>query len=416
MDFFKQYPNKVLFFVFLISLFNYIDRQVLFAVFPLIKEDLTLSDVQLGMLGSAFMIVYMCIAPFIGYLGDRIKRTSIIGASAILWSIATLSGGLAGNYGQLLAARSVVGIGEAGYGTVSPSYLAEWFPKSRRARVLAIYALAIPVGSAIGYILGGWLGGHFGWREAFHIVAVPGILLGIYFFFFKETPERGEKPEKAAFSSYLELLKNKTFLLICLAESVATFSVGGLAAWMPSFFERSFGLTVAKAGLLFGALTVAGGITGTLAGGWFADKLKQKTCKAYFITGFFSLTLAAPFGIAAVFVKSLELSLVMIFLAEFFVFAYSGPYHAAIVEAVPLKIRSMAFAVEIFIIHALGDAISPVLLGKISDQTGSLGMALCVSMIYLLAGGAVSILAGRVWEKHIKAEEAKNGNAISQSL
>ena len=93
MDFFKQYPNKVLFFVFLISLFNYIDRQVLFAVFPLIKEDLTLSDVQLGMLGSAFMIVYMCIAPFIGYLGDRIKRTSIIGASAILWSIATLSGG-----------------------------------------------------------------------------------------------------------------------------------------------------------------------------------------------------------------------------------------------------------------------------------------------------------------------------------
>ena len=355
------------------------------------------------MLGSAFMIVYMCVAPFIGYIGDRVKRPGIIGISAIVWSIATLFGGLSGNYGQLLAARSIVGIGEAGYGTVSPSYLAEWFPKDRRARILAIYALAIPVGSAIGYILGGWLGGRFGWREAFYIVAVPGILLGIYFLFFKETPERAAEEKLASLPEYLALLKNKTFLLICLAESVATFSVGGLAAWMPSFFERSFGLSVAKAGLYFGALTVLGGIAGTLAGGWFADKLKKRTCKAYFITGFFSLVLAAPFGIAAVFVPSLWWSLTMIFLAEFFVFAYSGPYHAAIVEAVPLEVRSMAFAVEIFIIHALGDAVSPVALGKISDMTGSLGTALVVSMVYLLAGGAISLWAGRIWEKQLNS-------------
>ncbi|MBP5288166.1 MAG: MFS transporter [Elusimicrobiales bacterium] len=404
MTIFKNYANKVLLFVFLISLFNYIDRQVLFAVFPLIKEELALSDVRLGMLGSAFMIVYMCVAPFTGYIGDRIKRPGIIGVSAIVWSIATLAGGLSGNYGQLLAARSIVGIGEAGYGTVSPSYLAEWFPKDRRARILAIYALAIPVGSAIGYILGGWLGGHFGWREAFYIVAVPGILLGIYFLFFRETPEREAEDKRASLPEYLSLLKNRTFLLICLAESVATFSVGGLAAWMPSFFERTFGLSVAKAGLYFGALTVLGGITGTLAGGWFADRLRKHTCRAYFITGFFSLVLAAPFGIAAVFASSLVWSLAMIFLAEFFVFAYSGPYHAAIVEAVPLEVRSMAFAVEIFIIHALGDAISPVVLGKISDMTSSLGIAIVVSMVYLLAGGAVSLLAGRTWEKQLNSK------------
>lgn len=404
MTIFKNYANKVLLFVFLISLFNYIDRQVLFAVFPLIKEELALSDVRLGMLGSAFMIVYMCVAPFTGYIGDRIKRPGIIGVSAIIWSIATLAGGLSGNYGQLLAARSIVGIGEAGYGTVSPSYLAEWFPKDRRARILAIYALAIPVGSAIGYILGGWLGGRFGWREAFYIVAVPGILLGIYFLFFRETPEREAEYKRASLPEYLSLLKNRTFLLICLAESVATFSVGGLAAWMPSFFERTFGLSVAKAGLYFGALTVLGGITGTLAGGWFADRLRKHTCRAYFITGFFSLVLAAPFGIAAVFASSLVWSLAMIFLAEFFVFAYSGPYHAAIVEAVPLEVRSMAFAVEIFIIHALGDAISPVVLGKISDMTSSLGIAIVVSMVYLLAGGAVSLLAGRTWEKQLNSK------------
>lgn len=403
MTIFKNYSSKVLFFVFLVSLFNYIDRQALFAVFPLIKTELNLSDVSLGMLGSAFMLVYMCFAPFIGYIGDRAKRPTIIGLSAVFWSLATLLGGLSGSYGQLLAARSAIGIGEAGYGAVSPSYLAEWFPKDKRAGILAIYALAIPVGSAIGYILGGWLGGHFGWREAFYMVAVPGILLGIYFLFLRETPERQAETKKASMADYLSLSKNSTFLLICFAESVATFTVGGLAAWMPSFFVRTFNLTVAKAGLMFGGLTVIGGIAGTLAGGFFADRLRKHTVKAYFITGFFSLTLAAPFGIAAVLVGNLYMSLLMVLIAEFFVFAYSGPYHAAIVEAVPLEMRSMAFAVEIFIIHAFGDAISPVLLGKVSDITGSLGMALIASMLYLIVGGIISIFAGKAWEKQQKA-------------
>ena len=402
MAIFKNYPNKVLFFVFLISLFNYIDRQALFAVFPLIKEDLALSDVQLGLLGSAFMLVYMCIAPIIGGLGDRLKRPTIIGVSAIVWSIATLFSGLSGNYGQLLAARSVIGVGEAGYGTVSPSYLAEWFPKDVRARVLAIFALAIPVGSAIGYILGGWLGGHFGWREAFFIVSVPGILLGIYFLFFRETEERISKKEKAGVRDYVNLMKNKTFLLICLAESVATFTVGGLAAWMPSFFVRTYDITVAQAGLWFGGLTVLGGMTGTLAGGWLGDKLKKRTCRAYFITGFLSLSLAAPFGVAAVFMKTLAGALVLIFFAEFFVFAYSGPYHAALIEAVPVEVRSMAFAVEIFIIHALGDIMSPVMMGKISDSTGNLGLAIIVCMLYLFVGGAISLYGGKVWERQMK--------------
>lgn len=402
MNFFKTYANKVLFFVFLISLFNYIDRQALFAVFPLIKEDLSLTDVQLGLLGSAFMLVYMCVAPIIGGLGDRVKRPKIIGISAIVWSIATLFSGLSGTYHHLLAARSVIGVGEAGYGTVSPSYLAEWFPKDVRARVLAIFALAIPVGSAIGYILGGWLGGHFGWREAFYIVSVPGILLGIYFLYFKETEERLSKEEKATFSDYKKLMKNKTFLLICLAESVATFTVGGLAAWMPSFFVRTYEISVAQAGLLFGGLTVIGGLTGTLAGGWFGDKLKKKTCRAYFITGFFSLALAAPFGVAAVFMKTLAGALAMIFFAEFFVFAYSGPYHAALIEAVPVEVRSMAFAVEIFIIHALGDILSPVLMGKISDSFNSLGLAIIVCMLYLFVGAGISLLGGKVWEKQMK--------------
>ena len=175
----SAYPRKVLLLIFCVSLFNYIDRQVLYAVFPLLKADLRLSDAQLGFLASSFMIVYMCFAPFVGYFGDRVRRPLIVGVSAVFWSVATLFSGFIRNYAQLIFTRSAVGIGEAGYGTVSPSYLAEWFPKEQRGRIMALYALAIPVGSAIGYLLGGYLGQHFGWRNAFYIVAVPGALLGL---------------------------------------------------------------------------------------------------------------------------------------------------------------------------------------------------------------------------------------------
>lgn len=392
------YSKKVLTLIFCLSLFNYIDRQVLYAVFPLIKTDLRLSDSELGFLASSFMIVYMCFAPFTGYLGDRIRRPLILGVSAIFWSISTVFSGIARTYGQLIFARSAVGIGEAGYATVSPSFLAEWFPVEKRARVMAIYALAIPAGSAVGYLLGGYLGQRYGWRNAFYIVAVPGMLLGLYSFFFKETPEKKERSEHIPLKGYLALFKNRTYLLICLSQAIGTFSIGGLAAWMPSYFVRTFGMSVARAGFLFGAVTVCAGIAGSFAGGWTADWLHRRTKRAYFVVGYMSFFLSIPFGVSAVLTSNLSMALAMVFLAEFFIFAYSGPYHAAIVETVPVTMRSMAFALNIFIIHALGDAVSPFLLGVVSDSAG-LPVAIFLAMIYLLLGGVTSILAGETYKK-----------------
>lgn len=392
------YAKRILTLIFCLSLFNYIDRQVLYAVFPLIKADLHLSDAQLGLLASSFMVVYMCFAPFVGYFGDRVKRPLIIGASAIFWSISTLFSGLARGYGQLLLTRSAVGVGEAGYGTVSPSFLAEWFPAERRARVLAMYALAIPAGSAIGYLLGGTLGQHFGWRNAFYIVAVPGMLMGAAALFLNETPEKLKRSEHIPFSGYKALFANRTYMLVCLSQSIGTFAVGGLAAWMPSYFVREFGVSVAKAGFLFGAVTVAAGLLGNFAGGWAADWLHKRTRRAYFVVGYLSFFLSIPFGVSAVLTSDLNVSLAMIFFAEFFIFAYSGPYHAAIVETVPVTMRSMAFAVDIFIIHALGDAVSPFLLGVLSDSAG-LPFAMFAAMLYLLLGGVTSILAGEAYKK-----------------
>ncbi|MDA8132700.1 MAG: MFS transporter [Elusimicrobia bacterium] len=393
-----KYARRVLALIFALSLFNYIDRQVLYAVFPLIKTDLRLSDAQLGFLASSFMIVYMCVAPFVGYLGDRLRRPAIIGLSAVLWSVSTLFSGLVRTYAQLAVTRSAVGVGEAGYGTVSPSFLAEWFPEARRARVMALYALAIPAGSAVGYLLGGYLGQRFGWREAFYIVAVPGLLLGLASLALKETPEKTSRAVHVPLSGYKALFANRTFMLVCLAQSIGTFTVGGLAAWMPSYFVRTFGVSVARAGFLFGAVTVAAGLAGNFAGGWAADWLRPRTRRAYFVVGYASFFLSVPFGAAAILSGDLRSCLALMFLAEFFIFAYSGPYHAAIVETVPSGMRSMAFAVDIFIIHALGDAVSPFLLGLVSDAAG-LPLAVFLAMLYLVLGGVVSIAAGEAYKK-----------------
>ena len=402
----NPYSKKVLLLIFGISLFNYIDRQVLYAVFPLIKKELFLTDTQLGLLASSFMIVYMCFAPLVGYFGDKYKRSGIIGISAVFWSVATIFTGLTKTYPQMLVTRSAVGVGEAGYGTVSPSYLAEWFPIEKRARVMALYALAIPVGSAIGYLLGGVLGQRFGWRAAFYIVAAPGILLGVAVMFLRETDEKkARKSERIKMGQYKDLFRNRVFLLIAFTQAIGTFSVGGLAAWMPSFFVRDFGISVARAGLYFGAVTVLAGIAGSLAGGWTADWLHKKTKRSYFIVGYFSFFLSMPFGVLAVLASSLPMALAMVFATEFFIFMHSGPYHAAIVEVIPVNMRSMAFALDIFILHAFGDAISPTLLGMVSDARG-LAFAIFLAVMFLFFGGVTSICAGWCYKKDFHPEPA----------
>ena len=174
-----SYSRYALALLLVVNLLNYIDRQILYAVFPLIKADFSLSDTALGFLGSAFMVCYMCSAPLLGWLGDRGNRVRLASCGVAVWSLATALAGFAPGYRSLLAARTVVGIGEASFGTVSPGLVADFFCKERRGRVLSYFYLAIPVGSAIGYLLGGLLGYHFGWRSAFLLVGAPGLMLAI---------------------------------------------------------------------------------------------------------------------------------------------------------------------------------------------------------------------------------------------
>ncbi|MDR1124319.1 MAG: MFS transporter [Elusimicrobiota bacterium] len=387
----------VFFVLFSINLLNYIDRQILFAVFPLLQTDLKLSDTHLGVLGSAFMFIYMLAAPFIGFMADRTPRQIWIAATAFLWSIATMLTGCVRNYWQLLAARGFIGIGEAGFTSVSPSFIAERFPAGARAKALALYGMALPLGSALGYLIGAALGSALGWRHVFWICGLPGIILAVLVFLkVKDNRPAPPKKERPPVSQYLKLLGNKPFLFTCLAQAMATFTLGGLAAWMPTYLHRYFGLSVARAGIIFGLITITAGAAGTLLGGAAADRLLRKTDKAYFTTSLFSFACALPCGIAAFAFGNFAAAAVALWCAVFFIFLQTGPLQAAIVACTDIKIRSMAFALNIFIIHALGDALSPAVIGRLSDAY-TLKTAVLLAMLFIVPAGVFTRIAGNFY-------------------
>ena len=394
-----KYARYALALLLAVNLLNYIDRQVLYAVFPLIKADFRLSDTALGFLGSAFMICYMCSAPLLGWIGDRGNRVRLASCGIAVWSLATALSGIAPGYRSLLAARTVVGIGEASFGTVSPGLISDFFSKERRGRVLSYFYLAIPVGSAIGYLLGGILGFHFGWQAAFLIVGAPGLLLAAAVWFLRDpkgkaatAPELpGQKPSLAAYGSFL---KNRSFVCNTLAMTAMTFAIGGLAQWMPTFLYRIHGLDVARGNTLFGAVTVLAGITGTLSGGWLGDRLQRKSAKGYLLVSGWGFLLGIPIAVFAIASHSLTGCLTAAFFAEFFLFFNTGPLNTVIVNVSPPDRRAMAFAVNIFFIHALGDAISPTLLGWFSDLWG-LRAALLTTPVAIAAAAGFCFLCTR---------------------
>lgn len=387
----RTYSRYALSLLLAVNLLNYIDRQVLYAVFPLIKADLHLSDTALGLLGSSFMLCYMVSAPFFGRIGDRGSRTNLASFGLATWSLATGLAGFAPGYRTLLAARTVVGVGEASFGTVSPGLLSDFFPKEKRGRVLSYFYLAIPVGSALGYLLGGVIGQRLGWHAAFLMVGAPGLLLALPVHFLRD-PRKAKEAQiysgtaEAGSNAFAALLHNRSFVIATLGMAAMTFALGGLSQWMPSFFNRVHGLDVEKGNTLFGAITVVAGITGTLAGGWLGDRLQQKSSKGYLLVSGWGFIIGTPVTVLAIMAPSVTTALIAIFVAEFFLFFNTGPLNTVLVNVTAPTLRSTAFAVNIFFIHALGDAFSPTILGFCSDLWG-------IRMALLIAPAAIVVAA-----------------------
>lgn len=388
--------KKLFWILFLLNLLNYTDRQVLYSVFPLLQQDLNLTDLQLGSLASAFMVVYMLCAPLAGFWADRAPRQKLVSVSAFVWSTATLCCAAAGNYAGLLTTRSFIGAGEAGFTAIAQPFLAENYPEKRRATILALFGLALPVGSALGYLFGGVTGQYWGWKSAFLLAGLPGFVIAFLAWTQLQDPSRQNiLPSKLPqLNDYLALLTDKPFLWICLAHAMITFVQGGLSAWMPTYFHRYFSFNVAQAGTVFGALVVVCGAAGTFLGGKIADLLLSKTAKAYFVTIFGGILLTLPFAWGALHTQNGVCGVVFIGLAVLCIFLPMGPTAAALVALSRPKVRSMAFALNLFIIHALGDAISPLLIGRASDAWG-LKIALLLGCAALLPGLLFTGLAAR---------------------
>lgn len=374
-----------------VNLLNYIDRQVLFAVFPLIKIDLNLTDTALGFLGSAFMFSYLLFAPLFGWLGDRWSRTRLASGGLVVWSLATTLAGFATGYRTLLAARATVGVGEASFGTVSPGLIADFFPKESRGRILSFFYVAIPVGSALGYLLGGVLGQRYGWHAAFMLVGAPGLLLAVPIWLLRTPPRGGDdatsSDHKGTVSpGYTALFKNRSFVCNTLAMTAMTFAIGGLAQWIPSFLYRIHFLDVARGNMLFGATTVLAGILGTLAGGWLGDRWQKRNGKGYLLLSGWGFLIGTPFAVWAILAPGLTACMTAIFIAEFFLFLNTGPLNTVIINVTNPAVSAMAFAINIFFIHALGDAVSPSILGWLSDQWGLRNALLITPGAMVLAG------------------------------
>lgn len=382
-------PSACLWLLTAVNVLNYVDRQVAYALLPLISAELALTDAQAGSLASAFMVVYMLAAPPIAWLADSRGRRPWIAGGVALWSLATAGAGLSRSFASLFFSRAMVGVGEACYGAISPSFVAERFPARRRGWVLAVFSMAIPVGSALGYAGGGAIGQHFGWRSAFLLVGLPGLLLAAIAM---TLPKDEPRPTAAPWDGYRAVWAVPTFRLITLAGAAMTFALGGFAVWMPTFFHRTWGLDVGQAGLYFGGVTVAAGLAGSLLGGWLADRLIAKRPHAYLLISGGGLLAGMPAAMAAIAAPSLALSIAALFVAETLLFLNMGPLNAAIVAVTRLETRSMAFAANIFVIHALGDAISPTLIGLGSDRFG-LAPAMLAACAALGLGGWLCLAA-----------------------
>jgi predicted MFS family arabinose efflux permease len=400
-----------------INLFNYLDRFLVPALFESLKHsELRLTDAELGSLMSGFLAVYTLAAPVFGALGDRRSRPRLIAFGVGFWSLATALSGFAGSYFVLLAARASVGIGEAAYATIAPSLLSDYFPADRRGRVMAIFFCAIPVGSALGYVVGGLMNVHFGWRPAFFVAGIPGLALAVLCLWLRDPPRGSQDQAPSARGSaragslgtdirttYLRLLRNRPYVFTVLGYAAYTFALGGLASWMPAFLERIRGMSPDKATVQFGEIVVITGFVGTFVGGWLGDYCAKYSKQAYLLVSAIATLVAAPFVWFALTAVSSTEYIVCMVIAQLLMFLSTGPINACIVNIVAPNQRATAVALSVFTIHLLGDAISPLLIGAVSDAS-SLAQALKIVPVAVVTSGLLWGWAAREQTKFKMAQ------------
>ena len=372
----KGYRNYVLLILLTVYIFNFLDRQILAILMQSIKEDLLLTDTQLGFLsGIAFAIFYVTLGIPIARLADRSNRVTIIAVALTVWSLMTALCGMAQNFIQLLIARIGVGVGEAGCSPPAHSLISDYFPVDERASAMARYALGIPIGTLFGFLLGGWINEFFGWRVAFMVVGIPGVLFAIVVKMTLREPPRGyadgikvstDGPPPLG-ETFKILWSRRAFRHLSFGGALTAFAGYGLTAWIPAFLERSHNMETGEIGTWLALLSgIAGGI-GTLIGGYLTDYLAKYDRRWYVWVPAIGLAIGTPFYVAAFLAPEKFGMLLYLIVPYIMATLYLGPTFALTQGLVKLRMRALASAILLFILNIIGLGLGPFLVGVLSD-------------------------------------------------
>ena len=410
----RRYAGFVLVLLFLLYMFDYTDRLIIVSLFPFLKSDWGLSDTQCGLLVST---VYWSILVFsfpVSILVDRWSRKKSIGLMGMLWSLATLACAFAGSFGQLFAARTAIGVGEAGYAPGGTAMISAMFPKEKRARVLGLWNASIPLGSALGIGIGGFVAEHYGWRHAFGLVAVPGMVVALLCFFLKDyrTVDLCRTVGDGAGSRLVRLgwgeiargfAHNRTLILNNLAFAANVFVTTSLLTWLPTYFHREYGLSMSQAGVK-GGLVMMLAIVGAPVGGYLADRwlLKRPTARLLF-PAITSLMTGLLLFVAFAFFKG-AVQYAFLLAAGVTAVAFVPAAVAVTQDVVHPGLRATSLSLNVIIQHLLGSSLGPTFVGALSDVYG-LASGLLWLPVFCLLAGALFLWASCYYERDLAGVE-----------
>jgi MFS transporter, Spinster family, sphingosine-1-phosphate transporter len=381
----KQF--RVLSILMLINFVNYVDRQIVFALFPSIRHDFSLSYVQLGYLATAFTVVLSLASFPLGMLADRISRRAVISAGVLFWSCATFFSGLAGSFRSLLIARGMVGIGEAAYTPAGAAVITASFPKEVRARVQGAFDIGMFIGGATGIALGGIMAAAFGWRFAFFLVGIPGVALGLASLWLPKavvTEAKESMPIR-------ELLRVPAFQALLVSGWFCSFAGYAYVAWGPDLIQEYKGFSAAQAGIALGLTIVLGGTLGIATGAYLSDKLATRLTWGRAAVVPIGFVLAAPAIYFSLHASGKIHFLLFFGLGAFFLSWYHGPLTATIHDLVPPRGHATALGFYYLFVNLFSMAIAPVVIGRLADRY-NLITALHVPILAQLAGAAFFVL------------------------
>ena len=365
--------TRVLLLLLFAYIFNFIDRNIIGVLAVPIREEFNLSDTALSTLGVAFGVFYAAIAIPIAWAADRKSRVNIIAGAVALWSLFTAACGIVQSYAQLVVARMGVAVGEAG--GIAPSYslIADYFPREKRSRALAFYSLGIPIGSALGVFFGGWLAAHLSWRSAFLIIGLAGLPAALLIKTLIPEPERGRfdapsSPEGMRAGEVASaLFRTPSFWLLSFGAASGSILGYGLIFWLPSFFNRSFGLALADVGWFYGSIVLVGGVLGTWLGGWLGDRLGPTRPGGYALIPAVCFLITAPTFALGLFAPNLWVAWLLFTVGQMLALAWLGPVITAVQHIVLPSMRATASASFLFINNLIGIAFGIYFLGWMSD-------------------------------------------------